>query len=722
MQPGLTSLILASFGAAAAVHAPAIAQSTADFRVLPYQLNPTVDGILLTWFTTDATPGTLTITGPGLASPLVLQSNPVLDPVLDYQIAAELNAGGAWPFATTAIFQAPGVPARNHRHRVQVSGLSADGIYSYTVVQGASSYSNSFRTAPTATTTRTIRFAAISDSETLVLGRGRFREWSRSTPQTAASTGRPAGTGRGRDQYFLTEKVGYEQNLRNLKARNPELLVMPGDLIEGTANECQRRWDEFWRHNAGEYDDVLSGRPLVAAIGNNCIYNGGGVGTANPLVQYARQQWSAYFDYPANNDPLAKDLYFRTDYGPITILTLCSVGALANNDNVAPPVGQGFSVNHPDNRDTNRAWLVNYPFGDLPDFNVGTLQWQWADQQLASARAAGQIIFVQWHHTPYSRGVHGSSVTSTQSGEAMRIYQPLMEKYRVAGVLCGHSEVSEMSFVDLNRDGYGVFLWDVGAAGDGLRGVEDAPGTTNSAIRSWRDNPLNLEGANWRSNPYHVWSADQSEPELWNGNQLVSGGKHYGFLECEVEPLANGEFRVTYQYWHTFPLNAGDTEFTVTGYELRPYQNRVVLEGRPDHLRPVTGLHTTFGNGCAGPLGVPNLLAWSSPTLGQTLTVRVDNLPIGTALMIAGLTDQNVGNGTLQLPLSLANAGFPGCNLLVDPLSVELLTGTGTTALWHLTIPSSSALLGASVYHQAMAPTSAGSLAFSHGGKAQLGR
>jgi hypothetical protein len=169
----------------------------------------------------------------------------------------------------------------------------------------------------------------------------------------------------------------------------------------------------------------------------------------------------------------------------------------------------------------------------------------------------------------------------------MRIYAPLMEQYRVAGVFTGHSEVAEMSYFDLDNDGFGVHLWDVGAAGDGLRGVEDAPGLTAAAITSWRANPLNSEGAAWTANPYHRWCADQSEPETWNGNQLVGGGKHYGFLEFDIERLAGGEFRITYQNWHTFPLNAGDSDFTVTGYELRPYSNRVVLEGPADNMRPV---------------------------------------------------------------------------------------------------------------------------------------
>lgn len=576
--------------------APPVAAGTDGFRVLPYQLVPTTDGITLTWFTTDPAPGTLIVTGPGLAEPLEVATTPELIEVLDYQVDAELNAGGEFPFATTAVFDADGQPARNHRHRVVLAGLQPDAVYEYMAVQGDSAYSNTFRTAPEATTERSIRFAVLSDSETLVRGRTRFREWAATTPQAAGSTGRPAGVGPGRNQYFLSETTGYQENIRQIKSRDPDLVIMPGDIVEGTGNEQQRRWDEFWRHNAGSYDDLLSARPLVAAIGNNCIFAGIGAGetgsggpNTNELISYARRQFSAYLSYPSNGNDDYKDLYHRQDYGPVTIITLCSVKATEEaNAGVAPPVGQGVSVDFPENRDTNRAWFsVPYAPGDIPDFNEGTEQWDWAMAQLADARDAGRIVFVQFHHTPYSRGVHGSSVTSPQSGEAMRIYAPAFEQFRVAGVFAGHSEVSEMSFFDTDGDGYGVHLWDVGAAGDGLRGVEDADGSVNANILAWRDDPLNPDGADWVSNPFHVWAADQNEPELWEGNRLVSGGKHYGFLEVDVTPKADGEFRVAFRYLHNFPLNAGDADFTVTGHELRPYQNRVVLEGPADDLRPL---------------------------------------------------------------------------------------------------------------------------------------
>ena len=232
---GLRSLIAASactialgLSLAPAAHASGL---IGDFRVLPYQQDPALDGMLFTWFTIEEIPGEISITGPGLDKPLVLASTPELDVVLDYQAAAELSAGGEFPFATTAIFDAAGDPARNFRHEVRITGLAPDTEYQYTVMQGDSSYSNTFRTAPTPETDRTIRLAIYSYSETLVRGRTRFREWARTTPQTAESTGRPEGEGRGRNQYFLSETVGYQENIKQIQLRDPDLIVMPGDLI-----------------------------------------------------------------------------------------------------------------------------------------------------------------------------------------------------------------------------------------------------------------------------------------------------------------------------------------------------------------------------------------------------------------------------------------------------------------------------------------------------------
>jgi Ca2+-binding RTX toxin-like protein len=232
-------------------------------------------------------------------------------------------------------------------------------------------------------------------------------------------------------------------------------------------------------------------------------------------------------------------------------------------------------------------------------------------------------------------------------------------------------------------------------------------------------------------NPYHVWCADQSEPETWEGNKLVSGGKHYGFLECDIERLPAGGYRLTFQSWHTFPLNAGDANFTVTGYELRPYTNRVVLEGQANDLRPVPAaadLGDTAGPSITGitvagkqlqlqfsePIVTTGLIAarfaatvggvarsvanWASvsadptrlnltlsgsaPTSAQAVTVRYTDLSAGNDL--TAVVQDTAGNDmdTIAAP-GLTATGFSSTASVASLASAYLnltLTGTAATA------------------------------------------
>jgi 3',5'-cyclic AMP phosphodiesterase CpdA len=632
-----TRLLFACAGTVAALSCPALAS---DFRVNPYLQNPTTNAVTINWFTTAAATGSISVEGPGLAAPLVVSSTPAIMPALAYDLPGEDN-----PVAATNDQRvlAGGVPAANFKHSVRITGLVPASTYTYTVTQGGTTFTRTFRTSPEAQTTQPLRFAVLSDSETLVSGRTRFREWAAGA-QAPGSSGRPSGTGRGRSTYLLTERDGYAQNIALIDSRDPDLIIMPGDLIEGTTAEHQRRWDEFWRHNAGEFDDLLSKRALVAAIGNNCIFLGSGAGVqgTNERIRRARQQWSAYFDFPSIPDGEYQDLYHRTDFGPVTILTLCSVKAVEEaNHMVAPVPGIASSDTVPAraNRDTNRAWFnVLYPFGDIPDFNTGTRQWNWAVEQLAAARAENRIIFVQWHHTPWSRGIHGSSVTSNQSGEAMRIYVPLMEQYNVAGVFCGHSEVAERSFIDTNADGRGINLWDVGYAGDGLRGIEDAPGSTTAPITAWRNTEPGFV-----MNPYSQWTADRSEPELWRGNTLLAGGKHYGHLDVQILPHTGGRYTLVFQPWHVFPINAGDTDFSVTGFEPRRYDDRVILRGTPGQLERITACSIADVTG-------PEIAGYPDGTLdGSDFIAFINSFAVGDAAVDA-IADI-AGGGTFgQLP------------------------------------------------------------------------
>jgi hypothetical protein len=591
-----------------------------DFRVLPYLQQPGSDGMLFTWFTESNQSGSLKIDGPGLSSSLNFGSSPAYQAKLQYT-QAELNQSitgldkGSWLSSSD-----------NYKHSVDVRGLQANSTYTYTVTQGASVFTREFKTAPTAQDWKHIRFIAMSDSETEPLGRSTHREWQ---PGTIASGNRPSlsnsqwatqfGTsGSGANQvlrYAVTETEGYKNNLAIIDSRNPDFIMMPGDLVQGGG--YQPGWDEFFKHNAGEFDDVLTKRAILPAMGNweNFGALNGGYGTFNDPIfgnnvfgpKFGREKYKTYFDMPENGTPNHQGNYYRTDYGPVTIITLDSSNGEPDDrpqnygGTGQPPklTGQEYTGPGTDTQNNfSREQYESFGGNDLSDFNPGSTQSEWARAQLAQAREQGQVIFVQFHHAPYSDGEHGLPMnhqqTSGQSGTPMRQYQPMFEQFGVAAVLSGHSEMFERSFVDENGDGIGVYYYDVGVAGDGLRGERrNSPG--------FDDNRLQY-------NPFSQWSADEHEAEVWdiiNGvEQLVAGGKHYGHLEVNLYKRDDGYDLLELIPVYSFPLL--DDEYNLLGTERRVYGDAISLfitengSVKPVPLPPALWL---LGSGLLGLLG-----------------------------------------------------------------------------------------------------------------------
>jgi hypothetical protein len=65
----------------------------------------------------------------------------------------------------------------------------------------------------------------------------------------------------------------------------------------------------------------------------------------------------------------------------------------------------------------------------------------------------------------------------------------------------------------------GIHFYDIGMGGDGLRGPGSGLDSANPSIQT---------------NPYQKFTAHLNAQEVWNGPQLVSGGKHYGHMEVNV--------------------------------------------------------------------------------------------------------------------------------------------------------------------------------------------
>ncbi|GAB2611869.1 metallophosphoesterase family protein [Pseudactinotalea suaedae] len=589
---GLVPTAFGAIPAAAAGPAPAEGGHGGrrlDLRVLPYLQAPSATSMSLTWFTYSSTRTTVTVTGPGLRGGKRITVRGTEDPVLTYTDAERTEEipgleQGSWILSDG-----------NVKHRLELTGLRPDSEYSYTVGEGRRAYRARFRTAPSTKDWERVTFIAMSDHETEPRGRVTRREWA---PGEGADADRPsAEPGSAWDAVFgtttlngapvlrypLTEDEGYRANLAVVDAAKPDFLMFPGDLVQGGG--YQPGWDEWFRCNAGEAGSRLSRTPVLPALGNWESFGGtvnGGYGTPEDRsnVVRSRAKYHAYFDGPDNGTPAHRGNYYRVDYGPVTVITLDSNNGEPDDDteNYADDPATGREYRGPGTDTQNNFTAAEYAAAggtDLSDFNPGSVQWRWAERQLADARRRGQIIFMQWHHSPFSSGEHGLPMyhvdTSGQGGTPMRQYHEMAERYGVVAVICGHSELFERSFVDLDGDGVGVQYYDVGVAGDGLRGERRVAGP-GSELLSY--------------NPYRQWTADRDEREVWGdvrGTRVLRrGGKHYGHLQVEVERRRRGGASVTLTPVHVFPVLGSD--YRVQRTERRVYDDvveiRVGKDGR----------------------------------------------------------------------------------------------------------------------------------------------
>lgn len=514
--------------------------STASaFRVRPYLQNPAPDAITVRWLTNDDTPGTLRVAGREFVSA------PVLCLELAYQPneAREDRLGSA-PFL----------------HSVRISDLEPATSYPYAVEQGDETMKAILTTAPKPGDVGPgggVRLFVYSDCEAQPESRGSRVDWP-SSPSLPGGP-RPRWVN---DRYPADETTGYRMNLaliaaraaESLRARNPVLVSVVGDLVESGGE--QRDWDEFWRHNAGDFGTLASRVPIVAALGNHEIFGGppstdpkkdlGGYSGRASLV--GAMKFLTYFDHPTNGaaDERHEERYYRIDFGPVALLTLDTTN--------------GGRDDGPD--DTNHD-LDREDAAHVPDYAPGSEQYAWLERELADAHAKGRVIFVQFHHAPFSSGPHGlppgsGAGENPQSGQPLRALSDLLRKHGVRAVFSGHDEMYEHSIVD------GIHYYDVGIGGDALRGPE--------------------AGA---KNDRQVFLAHDNAPERWSGDTLEAGGKHYGHLEIDVSRTDQGAgLTVTIRPVHVFPVLDPDRPGTIVTWERREYDDVVTFDALTTESAP----------------------------------------------------------------------------------------------------------------------------------------
>lgn len=481
-----------------------------QFRVYPYLQNPTQTSIEIIWFSEKNQKGNLEIQVDGKHR--YIQSEPYLATTLSY-FETELEK-----YSNDIVNTAP-----PYLHRVTITNLKPNSKYKYVVSQNDQIFESHFSTSKTEEDS--VRFIVYSDSETEPESAMKKADW----PGTKEESLR---------KYLVDQSTGYRENINIMSSRKPDFILISGDLVE-SGNE-QRDWDEFWRNNAGEFNTIASRIPIFPAIGNHENYPGPDGGSSEyiePYVTDAISRYKTYFYVPENNSSKKEyaKRYYRIDYGPVTIITLDS-----SDGNL-----------HKTKYDTN--WrLDSY---SAPDFNPGSIQYKWLEEQLRDSRKKSQFTFVQFHHTPYSVGPHGlkpgdKNGEDTQSGVPLRILTPLFVKYGVAAVFAGHDEMYERSVVE------GIHFYDVGIGGDGLRG------------------PLSsYSNASANRNPYQSFLAHKDAAELWQNNRLQSGGKHYGHIEVNVHKNKQNIWTAKLVPVISFPVMQDNS----ISWERRTYDDTVVL-------------------------------------------------------------------------------------------------------------------------------------------------
>lgn len=493
-----------------AMPAPAPAQSSAPVEVLPYLQHPTPDGVTLLWFTKRDRPDAVRVEGVGR-----FESDVVRAVALDYT---------SWEIDR---FLAGRSPDALWRHRVVVQGLERGRRYAY------ERESDGYRARLAALPPRDaeVRFIVYADGETEPESTGKRADWP--APHAADGDARI---------YLADQTDGYRANLRIIAEREPMFIGVAGDLVE-TGGE-QRDWDEFWRHNAGDFGAIASSVPIFAAVGNHEHHHGPsfpGFYAADGAA-WSIAKFLTYFEAPANGTAHASR-YYSYDVGPIKYITLDVTDGLP----------------HASDRDTNWHLAAD---GETVDFNPGSPQHAWLERELADGQKRFAFTFVQFHHAPYSVGPHGLAPGNgangdTQSGVPVRGLARLFKRYGVAAVFAGHDEMYEHSVVD------GVHFYDIGIGGDGLRGPATGPGGSTGRAST---------------NPHQVFLAHTDAPESWRDGRLVDGGKHYGHVEVNVMRAGEGwAARITPVY--VFPKTAEDGQ--VIAWERRTYDDEVVLNGRP---------------------------------------------------------------------------------------------------------------------------------------------
>ena len=493
----------------------------AGFRVTPDLQNPAPEALTLSWLSDGPAVGRVSVQALDGGTTIRRSSSPIEAGALSYHPAETLLTGVGEDRASSPPYL----------HEVRLQGLAPGTGYQYEVEQGGETVGGQFITPPLEAR-EPLRFVVFGDSETEPESAGSFVLWP--DPENPEAE----------RHYLVDEETGYRENLRLVREREPQFVAIAGDLVESGGE--QRDWDAYWRLTAPLAADTF----LVPALGNHDYYGGPGIFSfyAQKATARALAKYRTYFDLPGNGTAAHAERYYVLRWGPVTLVVV--------------DLNNGLPQHGPN--DSNFYMLGEGEGGTAPDWQPGSPQYRWLEKTLRDAQQRSGFTFVMAHHCPYSSGVHGlppgrGEGLDPLSGLPLRALSPLFLQYGVDALFTGHDEMYERSVVpgeERLADGtlrdHVLQVYDVGVAGDGLRGP--------------------VEGA---VNPYRAFLAHEDSPEQWENGVLLGGGKHYGHLEVNVEPVGETAWRAQLDMVYLFPML--DADGKVLGFERRLYDDRVVL-------------------------------------------------------------------------------------------------------------------------------------------------
>jgi len=494
------------------------------FRVRPYLQHPTDTAVTLMWFSHENQSGQLTVWDAsviGEGAGRVFQSSPQQAPSLEYHPEESCGQGAC------------SLPALPFQHEIRVEGLEASKSYRYQVIQNEEQAKGEFQTP--GKHDKPLRFIVYADSETEPESTGKHAKWPGKDKSNK------------KRRYLLDQTTGYARNLEVIQQRKPAFVAIAGDLVESGGE--QRDWDEFWRHNA----TLAASSFIIPALGNHEYYGGprglGAYGTSDS--ERSVQKYKTYFDVPLNNsiNTAHSERYYALKYGAVTLLVLDTT--------------DGFP--HRSEQDSNWRLKGEQDGGVAPDWHPGSAQYRWLKKELIKARENSQFTFVMFHAAPYTSGVHGQLPgegrgRDTYSGRPIQALTPLFFRFGVDAVFNGHDEMYEHSVVtgeEVTSSGgnrkHSIHFYDIGIGGDGLRGPVEGV--------------LNVE---------QVYLAHTDAAEVYSADGvLLSGGKHYGHLEINIDQNRGGQWQATIDAVHIFPLT--DASGQSLGFERRLYDDSITL-------------------------------------------------------------------------------------------------------------------------------------------------